>query len=767
MNYKIIGLLPFFVFSVSCSEFLRGRKQEEKVLKIQNAQFSCLNQIPETMRSLMDENSSPDSVVSSLECLIRSLNYFKSKTVGSHANRDSYTSDNLRSFFGDYIGDQNRISEGLALELMKLKRALFGGARSSLTKAELQEFIDFLESMKIEIGKLKPYWHIILAKKVNKVEFDQIEEANQSLKRSLLTLLSQTQIHQSDYAFEDFKNLMNEVDGFISRTDRNYRSKITSIVPLIESVKAILFGEQVDMTSPAHWKSAISMVTDLHRIYLLFNYQFKQAPFYSRQGLAISDKMLSGLISVVDRSWVLRSGEISFESVRKFFEQLENRNLLPDSLTAGTVFQTYRAVVIRILEREKKSPELSVTGMERKHLRVLKGEYEIWRMTQKFVNLVRDHSSYEEVMKDLAHFNEFRPEMFSDVSRDLLLSAWRDWVVHLSQKNSLTYLPTGDLVIGVESQKKLGWSWASLARLNVMRTLTRVLILGYGHYRTLDAQQEIIREEGMIRFYDDFAEIGLALKAFDQRKPNAGIRSFFEGDHFLLSSNGDDRIDMQEAFELVNVIFSAGLSGVDKVMETVKAAGCNLSENDEFGNPWNDEACFQQTLRSHAPRLFQNLPGLATFIQDMDDPTWENFYNATMTFARFDPAQVGRVETADVRTFIVILHYVEGLYVEFDRDRDQLLSKAELVQASDRFSLFFKKVFKLMPEPDDYSLKVIWKKGLSTLIDDGFACTVMVGKIPTISECIKALVVDALKVPRYSNRIDILQTLNAFKNFIQ
>jgi len=787
----MILLMTTALSVTSCSEFLSGRKKEEEVLRLSDAQFKCLDQVPDGFRQLLDESSTPQALESHLECLATALDYFRDKTKGSHQHPDSYTVQNIRSFFGDFLGDRNRFSDDMAIQLMKLKAALFGGGESTLTKVELQSLVSFIRDLKSEVNFLRPSWSLILAKASGPVPPPALEQAHGALRESVSRLFMKTQLPRFDYSFEDFSNLLQEVDRFIQKSPGQRTMDLKGWLPLIRSIKENLFGEIVEMNSTVRWKEALATMTDLHRLYLLYKYRLKSQILFSREGLKTGDEMLVLLLDLLDRSWVLQRGELPFATTERLIFNLVERGFLSSAFSAPpnqsakdrevflaesvqAINEAYQALVRRVFERNHARPEDTVMGLERRHVRAIKLEYEIWKTAQDFISTMPDRFRYDQLITKMNEYRPQAPSRYTDTNRNLILEAWKDFRGHVLQEFPLHYLPSGDLIIGRKERGEKVWDWYSLSRLNVMRTLSRVLILGYSQNRAAKFSDLTINEDGMRQWYSDFEKLGLKIKAFDRRKPNAGTRSFFEADHFLFASNGDRSMSSQEAFELINVIFAAGLGGVQELQASLKSRGCNLpGERDVFDVPWSDEVCFQRLLRADFSKIFRNLEGLSREVQKMSDAEWSQFYESLITFARNDDAERGRVETADVRTLVVILHYIEMIFMKYDANHDELLSRTELLVVSERFVGFFKTLYSLDRPGQRWVERLVnWREFVNwastPFIRQGFACVVLTGELPTLASCGQSFMQGrASGAEPQATRLGILRTLNAFKASIR
>lgn len=291
-------------------------------------------------------------------------------------------------------------------------------------------------------------------------------------------------------------------------------------------------------------------------------------------------------------------------------------------------------------------------------------------------------------------------------------------------------------------------TWGSLTRWNVMRALSRAMLLGYGNTHNPILSQETIIESGLEQWYTDFNQLGVELKAFDPRSKNSGARSFKEANFFTSGGNGNDVMDANETFDFVSLLISGGMSSAESIRQDLLKT-CALKELDIFGFPWMEEACFSRVLRQNFPRYFNNLPGMVLEVMHMKDDQWKAFYGNLMASARVSAANGGKVETADLRTAVMILHYTESLMSVYDENHDGKLNKEELKKAAPRFLEFMKKE---SPVKADF------------MVTDFFLFLVYKGKKPTLGEYTLFQAQKAFGSLDDVGRDKILQVFNVLKN---
>lgn len=762
MNFNYIFILIMISFSMGCSDFLKGQKKEEEVLKFNNKKFSCLNQASETMRKIFSEESNPEKIEESLSCLEASLSYFKKRTKGTVP--EGYSVQDIRAFFGNYLGDRDRVSDEMSVQMMKIKKGLFGGNEQVVMKSELQALIDIIGTIRQEVQNLKLYWNDLLVKEKSSADRQWLQKGHQALQDSIIRIILKTNLVTSEYSFSDFKSLLKELKIFtnpeILKNEEELKQFNKSIA-LVEATKVHLLGDVAELNSSSKWKEAIRMVLELHRMYSLYYYHFKGLDRFSPRAFKTGDEILVSSIRLLDQSWWMQKEGIPFVETQKLLKALFDQKLLPTGISDEALFEAYQATVRNFLDRDTNQKIVTLKTLAKKHITTLKSEYRGFKAVQNFNDELPDRFEYKEMIHRYNQIFSVQVDAFPEIADNFLKLSWRDWGTHLKQRHPLLYLESGELLLARDSKNSTDWSWKSLTRLNVMKFMNRLMMLSYGTERTMDLAKETLNEESMKSFYREYWKLGLELKAFDKRSGNSGKRTFFEADHFLYSSDGNQAVSLQESFELANIIFSSGLGGLTQIQNDIANSGCALSEKDHFDNPWLDENCFKKTLRKNFGGYFKNLTGLKKWVSQLGDKEWDLFYQELVDFSRTSPHTVGQIETGDLRGIVVILHYVESMYIKIDANEDDRLSVPELVAGSPRFIPFFKDLFKLKPKGP--FLKETQERSIEAFVSNAFACMVITGQLPQVKTCGATFFKNAFLTKPFSNRYLILKTLNAFK----
>lgn len=753
MFFRFIILTAVLMTAVGCSEFFDGKKQAAEVIELSNDRFSCLENLPETLKSFSVGEASEEKIESSVTCLQGALTDFQKKTRGSLA--DAYTIEDMRKFFGKYFLKKNNVTPELAFELVKIKKALLGGSDKHITKAEILKLVELFDIVKEEAVTITPHIKVLLNQSTDKkITYDRVSKAIESLRSTLQRILRSTQISKSEYSFEDLKKALTGLASFIQgQEDFAPYQRYSDWMPLIDSVKRVLMGEQAQFTSQKAWSYALDNIIDLYELALKYHYVIQDFKVGNKAELRQMADFLGQALSLIESSHQMRTSErILFSDIDLLLEQVFMRMNI--SLRMGSVRELYQTVILKMLEPNRQGDSRGLQALKIDHIKALRREFNIWRLGQAFV----DHLPFGEKQMAFSqdtlktYSQKFRsPEIIatvfpgSSLEQTALNVAWRDFDYFIQSPRLMNFTNEGRLW-GVYNPNLYGYTWSSLTKFNLMKTLGRLLMLGYGQNIAGSLTSATMTEQGLITWYSDFKNIGIDLKAFDPRKANSGSRSFLEANFFTVAGNGDDLMGIAETTEFVGLLMSAGLGTANSIQKSMIAQKCETADVDVFKFQMLDAQCFKDALRRNFGVYFNNLPWMTEEVRKFTPTQWDEFYQALWVSSQVDQPTPHRVEMAEVRAMVTVLHYIENIMTIYDNDQSGGLSLTEVYSAAPRFMCFFKSVSPVKNE---------------TIIREGFAHLVFYGEMPDLLGLIgfqwgKSIGIDDA---RRTHLLKILQTL--------
>ncbi|MFM6927633.1 MAG: hypothetical protein ACKOX6_04175 [Bdellovibrio sp.] len=708
--------------STGCSDFMNGQKAPKEEIKFSNDRLACLKDVPRTLKKFTVGTAKEAEIRDGFDCLRDGLTYFQKKTYGAQGN--AYTMDEMRRFFSKYFLKENVVTPEFAQELMKIKKALLGGSVQTLTKEEITRLVDVLAITRDEAVKLSPHVQVLLNQLPNKKsDFERVSSAVEQVRSSFQRLLERTELSKSEYSLDDAKAAFSGFSDFIKGTEpfAPYE-QYSKVIPIVESVKNVLMGREAQIVTLRQWKDSLDTLVDLYGLALKYHYVIHNFDVSSESKVREVSQFIGQGLDLIEHCHQMKTkGLIPLEDLDSLIETA--MPVLKLDIREMSIKRLYRAGILRLLDAHRNGDSRGILGLDKGHLASLRREFNVWRLNQNFIDAVSAESrgqamTQESLLKsyrEMGNGNSLQKGFSNDpYEQTALQNAWIDLGEQLKAPVLLTYNKHGRM-FEVDAHITLPTSWKSLTKSNLMRAMSRGLMLAYGDNQAGVLSEARLSRKGLITWYEDFTDLMTDLKAFDPRTGNTGGRSFLEANFFTFSGNGDDSMDIRETYEFVSVLFSAGLSSASDIQTDIESSGCAVNVKDIFGNRYLNENCFQARLRKGFGGYFDNLPNMASYVARMNDTQWNDFYNSLKSASLAPDQRPHLIETANVRTMVTIVHYVEAIMVVYDRDRNQTLSLDEVYAATPRFMAF---------------LQGLGKSSSDTLLKQGFAYLVFYGRIP-------------------------------------
>ena len=728
---------------VGCDRFLRSSKSAEdraadQTVTIKSSTLGCLKTLPLGFQHYLRDESNAEEVEQNFQCLNKALDLFVLFT-----KEQTYTDDQLRGFFNRYLLKQQQISPEFMAEIMKLKAFVIGGSNRTLSKSEIAGLQKFLSTVKEEVQKLRGNVKMLILQetpeKITNERFDQV----QTLARAgFLRLVNESKAAGSLYEFADFKVFVDELAKFMDET--KMLTPFVKWMPLLESLKDLFLGERAQIRTSRDWRGAAAWGIDAYFLGLEYFYGVRTktdnlVQIWSRF-LRIFDRSLS----LLERSPVLlREGRLESTALDRVLESLWAEGLKPMDLDLNTVKKTYRMAALRFLEHNnlRQTDPSQFLGLDQKHLSILRFEYSAWRMGQETIlQLFQDRDTktgvtiaeIKAVLGQQEASSKIQSLQAGDSTHDLLLNTWKQWKSLLTSERPLQWTISKKVLMQADPQSAQT-SFQGLSWMNLLRTMTRFVQRGYGEGNSLNVWDLKISKDNLVFLENDFHELGMEVKLLDPRSKNPAARTFQESNFFTYSGNGDDYLTGQELLEELSLMTSGGSVITSEIMNVAtykkgpnELGFCEIGKTDILAKPIMRADCVEKIIKDNFDSYFEGLPGMVSLVREIKardaknnhDYEWKKFYRSLMGIAEVPGKTPDTTEYAEIRTAVVVLHYVESLMMVYDTNRNGHLDQQELLKASPRFGGFIAKMSPLG----------------GYLLDDVFLCIVYKGKKPGFTD---------------------------------
>lgn len=777
---KIILVLIYvgsFSLLFSCSEFLKGKPEKKETIEIKKETLSCLKNVAPDLKKLLDSNADQEKIDEAFACLDKTLDEFQNKAEGK-ADKNSFNADELYQIFDKFVNDA-KISREATEDLLNLKAALAGGSKESLTKPEIQELRTELKSLQVEIKKLQPYMELFLFKKTDKpLTKEFIKEGFAQLNASLKTLLKASEISKSEYQFDDFKQLLTNLDVLNDEQKK--------LIDLALKVKDLLSG-QLLVKSEADRSLFIDNITEVLTLYSIQTQGYIKFEISDETVLQDTLGYIQSWLNLLENSiQFVKTKTIPSESLDPLLTELLNRKLLPINVSPDALIKFYKKILVRVFEAGPTGSLNEFSGIKKVHFNNLRKELALYRMYQRFIDkttgaevrarLKKERLAISEVQTQLRNFKaEEQTDILGgleETDKKLIISQFNELKEEFLSSRPVIYR-FKKMIIAV-NQEIWDQNWEDLARGLYVKLLSRGLMLGWGNASATKLMTNaFVNEANLVQWYDEFKQFGEETKSFDPRAKNSGARSLKEANLFAYSGNGDQKMTFTEAIQYLNMLVSGGGQSFNEIREGLEKANCNLAEKDAFDYKWNNEVCSTKELRQSFKYYFSNLSYLVGYVEKLNDQQFNEFYQNLMEVARTDAKNKGKIETSDIRTMIILLHYIESVYAQFDTNRNWLFSAAEIRFAYPRFNSFahdyaYKNAKEQIAEFNGLLANTIggyWCYSEEDLIRESFIFLVYNGRTPKKADLTTApcFGLSASPLIRFNGEVDRKTIINTFK----
>lgn len=687
----------FVIFAnLACDRFLKGDAESSKandVVKIEFKEGKCLKGVPDQLQKFLNDEA---DINEATLCVQKALRSFMELTRGEKA--DQYSSKELQDFFNEYLLQENKISANFQKDIMKLKVLVAGGSEETATRGELEKFAAFVA----ELGKVASSLQgsvKLLSLKADKalLDSDKIFNAKKKLHNLGNFVLENTKITDGNYQINDLIVFLEDLKSFIGNSQQ--LDEIFSWMPLINKTRSLLIGEAARLQTKNDWLEIKNWLVDSYATFLTYFYIVKEDEFKTPELKNNLIAFIDEVFQVIENSPTLKERKI-FDAalVDAVLEEAMTRKMIDTTLSIDLIKESYRKAVVYFIDGTFAEGDLGAfKGITSSHIVALKSEYNIWKAGQVFLNRAFIESSPHQNLQSLLDFqSKVDGKGFPNIpvnDKEEYNRAWNDLRNLLSKRFVLLHDDSVRLVVQAQSAKS-EVSFSGMSQMLLMRSAARLVLRGYGNYGERAIFERKISKERFVKLEKDFHEFAKATGLIDPDKSTSGQETYEQGNMLVYSSDGNEVLDSSELTELLSTLISGGKTILDFIYQDfAKASNCLTQRNDVFGRGIVADSCFFKQFKNEFGMYFPNLPNAVKYVESLTEAQFLEMYNALVEVGKSPRYQKGFLESGEIRTMSVILHFVEEIYLTYDKDRSGLLTKNEVLDSFPRFRSLIKKKF--------------------------------------------------------------------------
>lgn len=678
----------------------------EAPLKLSGPAENCMSDSLKYLESYFKGSASAGQVDEAFKCVSGALDMFSTYGRGA-ADRESFSSIELRTFLERHFLGNLKLSDSLLNEVMRVKIAILGGSPNRLTKTELARLVEVLDTLRIEALRLRPYVEILnqrLPFDGQSVDPSILEQAISDFTFTMDTLGALLGKSRQTYKFENLKTLLNDFQGlYEGRSNWKGPEWFSQQMPLIVAAKALLIRADGESISPDEWQLMFSHVGRIYGLFLRFKYAINGRDLFFGDGLAQIEIGILEVAGILEEAIEAKGdGKIDYQILNSFVLALGASGSFDLPIKATTIANLLEPLLEKIFNPilvgtaganrlDPKDP-LSVRGeravqggLTRTNLYRIRDTLLGWVETQEFwerleIEAILQNPSLKKgqplplkVVRPIwASFSPVYAEPWAD------LKSIFDRPVPPSTRENGTVI--------FENSKTIVYDRKSFRELNWKQQVVRTL--GYGYI----SDPEGLRMSGITldqfeRVFIDFRQLAVDLEFLEPSDNDIWKTGFSISNIFLFSSNADERIGYHEATDLFVISFASGV--ISDAIEADLLLNCN-SGVDGNGLPTFEAACWRKQIKAGYMDFLVDIPGWIRQTKSFGSESWSKFFDNMEKASRRVDNPSGPLLEGERSRAISIHHYIESLYTRWDSNRDDRLSLNE----ADKSYFLFKRLLR-------------------------------------------------------------------------
>jgi hypothetical protein len=693
-NQSMTNLVSIFVtFVVSsaavlactgCSVPTDDNVPPHRVRQLALSDLKCMEPSFKTIKHYFKGSATAEATGAAWDCFDGALEEFTSETRGSKA--DSYTAEELRTFFQIYYLNGRTISDGFLVDLMRLKQLLAGGDPLILKKSELNTVRTSLKLLKVESLRLLPY--LPYFKMTVSIESVQANPAplNDALAALGVSSRQVSQIFRESsivYTTSDIESLLHNAGQFLGKWE--LPEKAISYLPTFEVAKAFVVGGSGDKISPTEFLPLFDRMGRLGALHYRAHYLLTGVSPIRGQGLdqfEISADDAFALLSEVVKS---KPGQvIEFAQVEQLLDEAARLKLLKPEFPVNAAKKAFRLILQKLLVTSS-VPELSrPAGIDTQTLTALHGLLKTFIDRQRAWENVEDAAVQQGLVSRGASVSVKTAKALWPQFYKSPATADDDILKLFSRELPLTFYDSGAINFDRHASDQ-GLSEGSFVKMNVISLIDRMIMSSYAKSKV-----QSLSQPEFAQFFNDFFDLAQDFDLLQPKDKTLVKTSFDEASLFTFSARADGRLSDLELFDYISELQAASLMSGRAYADA--GASCRAVGVDYFKQPTYDAACVRRLLGSHFDQYFPELPAWVVMAHGQTSGgNWRDLNVGLETAVRDDGFSDAPITKSDLNRMAMVMQYIESIYLRFDRDHSGTL---DIVEARKALPLFAPKLMK-------------------------------------------------------------------------
>jgi hypothetical protein len=654
----------------------------EKIKKIEMGQGKsslnggeCLKDSADVFSKMLESELAEDKLAEYWICVEDALMMFSKYVRGK--SQGQYTDEELRSYFENNFLKGQAISDDLLSGVMGLKRIFIGGSSNTITSDEIlvaRDLIRFVAGLTYEaLPYMKIYFQGVGSKdKVRYVSEEKIEKSIEVLKKITKKISSWLNKSSQNYSFVELASFLKAIDdglpeknsGGDNEDHQTAISAFLEFVPLIQSVKVILVGENKEKILAHQWGQFFEILHGSMDIFIRFNYFIKdETNWVTPKTFRHVNKIVNISFDLIEKGiWVHPNHETPHEEFSEVFKDLGEHVAFPLDLTPDTIQKIWEALVDYGLKPLDQDKPTTTSGLNVLNFTELKYEYEIWYETQLYLNSKLGINTENE---NRSGVNFLAPYLKNKSIKELA-------------HEQVDRIVIGDIPLVRDGQGRiylnnndedLNYDFDSYFTLNWQRAIIRILIRGFSENEESRINAISLKRSELTKGVADLKELLIALGVAN---PNDDAATTAKNIHqlatiFMPHAEGTGSITLAEGTEYVSLIFSGIEAGGPLFEESLE--NCLINKAKRIVSV----KCYREIFRNKFNEFVSHMPNFVIYFESLSDKNKDKLQRAIEDATRENGYSDVDITQSEINKGFILLHYVEIYLMKYDANKNEVI----------------------------------------------------------------------------------------------
>lgn len=752
MCFKLIPqiILAFLFYTTVSCRWVGEKKPEPIKLEIKNLTTDCFTDIGGLFESYLKSELQDQELDSFFNCTEKAIDSFIRRTREQDPEL-GYSKVEIESLLRDFVinedkkndrqqssgrdrdrgennlsaetGEFENVSKRYSTLFLIVKRALVGGDSEHFHKSDWIKIKSLLPSVKRFLFETKPYMKYYYF--YNR-EFYCDRQPKLQLNGTCRRLDDYKRLSTSHEEFSlRFNKFLSDIKLHGSALNKNEILILKDELVRLDHLKKVepLFNEMIYIfdsfpTSehPENWGELFDLAERGLRVmtYVKRAGLQKESYFVPEGGVAVA-ALVKSIIDAFELAFKTNSSNrLNQELIERFVLSLNQSGIFLDEVSLEDVKEAVSKIGKNIFSKSENSDEWFIASSKINQFKFMHN-----RWIYSLIDSLEKTSAMD--LKDL-----YVDLLFTDVEDEANSKNQAEDIFDLIVKPSYVNLVSPGLETKINFQTKNSLSQPNVVKSNFYKTMMSNLVLFVfdtygGLFREDQNENKYVVEQAAKNFYNDIRQIVVAEGLGSPLSCDAGGRTFLEANLFGYSSNGNDRIEVQEGLEWITMAVSSS-SVANKIYNSIRADDdCVIPGSSQFQKrPFLKQDCVKTYVLENYKTHFNHLPHLVQFIDQ--DGMAENFYQNMFEVTRTCGAKELPVSYDEIVYSITLMGYIETLFERYDvetrgriftKPRNDYLEYNELENAfKDRFKFILQRMARMTTgnELSDSNAKHVFNK---------------------------------------------------------